>query len=117
MFIDFDKTFHPSEEWKNEIVSDQSPCGNCQLHKEMESNPHCPVFDECNKCAARALWIVKCHMKLYWLEHGKDGETEKKEKKKLCPINNAPCCECIPGAYCAVEVESWWNSPTTEERR
>ena len=96
MFVDFDAVFHPSEDWKNEIVSEQSPCVKCKWKKEME-NPY-SFGEECTGCKEIALWHVKCLKKLWWLEH-------REEKKTICPINGAPCCECVPGAYCAVEVK------------
>lgn len=31
----------------------------------------------------------------------KEANAPAKEPNKVCPINNAPCNECVPGAHCA----------------
>ena len=67
MFVDFDSVFHPNEDWKREILTDNSPCKNCVEYLSGRGNPYyqtsiCP-------CLQHTLWIQKVIQKLYCLEH------------------------------------------------
>lgn len=78
MFVDFDAVFHPEEEWKNEIVSDQCPCSGCEEAEKGVDNPYY-ASDKCI-CREMVLWRIKALQKLYWLEHGGDGCADRPDK-------------------------------------
>lgn len=69
MQFDFDKAFHPNEDWKSENVSDQCPCGTCEEAKYFRNNPYYQS-EMCDSCKKSALWRVKAIQKLQWFESG-----------------------------------------------
>lgn len=62
-------TFPTYDEWKQEILTDNSPCNKCEEAKCFMNNPYYQS-DKCGACVDYARWIIKCLNKLKWLEHG-----------------------------------------------
>ena len=89
MMFDFDAVFHPTEEWKYEIVSDKCPCVNCPESAMFCNNPYFES-SKCCHCVQYGLWLIDVHKKLYWLEHKE--QTIRFVNEERCVV----CGEIVP---------------------
>lgn len=59
----------------------------CMDDDDMQWNEEIDKTNYCPNCGAKM--------------DAKDNNAPTNEPNKICPINGAPCNECVPGAYCA----------------
>ena len=74
--MNFDAVFGVPESWKNENISDRSPCLLCDVAKLQMGNPY--YMNEKCPCAKLARWHEQVIMKLNWLEHREERERNSK---------------------------------------
>lgn len=68
MFLDFEKIMAQNNAYKYKNLTDECPCGRCEIAEERRGLAESHAAEECAKCGKHAAWSIECIKKVTWIE-------------------------------------------------